>query len=112
MNEPQRLAGTYLLGLEPMLVSIVDGEILLRLDGVPEEFAARLVGSDNTYVVRGSQLEGATLHFNDGEPAPGGQLGGVVDFVRSDEQVTTTSGKGLLLGPVDWEEGEEAAYQE
>ena len=112
MNDPHRLAGTYLLGLEPMFVSVVDGDILLRLDGVPKEFGARLVGSDNFYVVHGSQLDGATLTFDDGEPAPGGQLGGVIDFVRSDEEVPNTSGKGLLLGVVNWEANEENAYQE
>lgn len=112
MSDSQRLAGTYLLGLEPMLVSMVGGEILVRLDGVPEELAARLVGSGNSFVVSGGQLEGATVDFKEGDPAPGGQLGGVIDFVRSDDSINSTAGKGLRLGPVNWEAGEEDAYQE
>src|SRR5688500_9718408 len=70
MNEPQRLVGTYLLGLEPLLVSTVGPELLVRLGGVPEELAARLVGSGNSYVVNGSQLEGATLDFRRGRSVP------------------------------------------
>ena len=53
MSDFQRLPGTYLLGLEPMLVSVDGEEIRLRLTGVPEELAARLVGSNNSYVVVG-----------------------------------------------------------
>lgn len=112
MSSPQRHAGTYLLGFEPLLVSVVDGEVLMRLEGVPEDLAARLVGSDNSYVVVGSQLAGATVDFDDGDPAPGGRLGGVIDFVRADDAPTSTSGKGLLLGPVRWEAGEVDAYRE
>lgn len=39
MNDPRRLVGTYLLGLEPLLVSTVDAKHLVRLGGVPEELA-------------------------------------------------------------------------
>ena len=47
MNESRRLVGTFLLGLDPLLVSTVDGELVVRLGGVPEELAAPLVGSGN-----------------------------------------------------------------
>ena len=43
MNDPERLVGTFLLGLDQLLVSTVDGELLVRLAGVPEELAASLV---------------------------------------------------------------------
>ena len=34
MNDPQRLVGILLLGLDPLLVSTVDGELVFRLGGV------------------------------------------------------------------------------
>ncbi len=112
MSSPQRLVGTYLLGLEPMLVSVVDDRVLVRLEGVPEELAAGLVGSDNSYVVVGSQLGGATVDFDDGDPTPGGRLGGVIDFVRADDATTSTSGRGLRLEGFEWQAGEENLYRE
>jgi hypothetical protein len=112
MSGLQRLVGTYLLGLEPMLVSLVDGEVLIRLEGVPEELAAGLVGSGNSYVVVGSQLGGATVDFDEGDPAPGGRLGGVIPFARADDATTSTSGRGLRLDGFEWDEGEEDLYRE
>ena len=112
MSSPQRLVGTYLLGLEPMLVSLENEEILVRLDGVPEDLAARLVGSDNSYVVVGSQLGGATVDFDDGDPAPGGRFGGIIDFVRADDAATSPSGRGLRLEEFEWEADEVEIYRE
>ena len=112
MNDPHRLVGTYLLGLEPMLVSVEAGEIRLRLTGVPEDLAARVEGSGNSYVVRGSQFEGVTVDFTDGDPAPGGRLGKVIDFVRSDGEDENLTGRGLRLEEVVWEPGEEQAYRD
>lgn len=112
MSGLQRLVGTYLLGLEPMLVSLVDGEVLIRLEGVPEELAAGLAGSGNSYVVVGSQLGGATVDFDEGDPAPGGRLGGVIPFIRADDATTSASGRGLRLEGFEWDPGEEDLYRE
>jgi hypothetical protein len=111
MSNPQRLIGTYLLGFEPILVSVVDGEVLIRFEGVPEELAAGLVGSDNSYVVVGSQMGGATVEFDEGHPAPGGRIGGMIDFVRADEASLSTSGRGLRLEGLAWDAGEEDMYR-
>ena len=78
---------------------------------MPEDLAARLVGSGTSYVVKGSQLEGTTVDFAEGHPSPGGRLGGVIDFVRTDSPITW-SGRGLRLGPLNWEAGEAKHYQE
>lgn len=112
MSDRQRLVGTYLLGFEPIRVSVVDGRLLIRLEGVPEELAAGLVGSDNSYVVVGSQMDGATVEFHDGDPAPGGRFGGVIEFVRADDATWSTSGRGLRLDKPEWEAGEEDLYRE
>jgi hypothetical protein len=112
MSGLQRLVGTYLLGFEPLLVSVVDGEARIRFEGVPEELAAGLVGSDNSYVVKGSQMDGATVGFDDGDPAPGGTFGGIIGFVRADDATVSTSGRGLRLEGFEWEAGEEDVYQE
>lgn len=112
MSDRPRLVGTYLMGFEPIRVSVVQGEFLIRLEGVLEELAAGLVGSDNSYVVVSSQLEGATVEFDDGDPAPGGRIGGVIDFVRADDAVWSNSGRGLRLDEPEWEAGEEDLYRE
>lgn len=111
MSNPQRLVGTYLLGFEPILVSVVDGEVLIRFEGVPEELAAGLVGADNSYVVVGSQMEGATVEFDEGDPAPGGRIGGIIEIVRADDATLSASGRGLRLEELDWETGEEDLYR-
>jgi hypothetical protein len=111
MKDPSRLVGTYLLGLEPLLVSAVDEDVFIRLAGVPEELAARLIRSDNSYVINGSQLEGATIDFAEGDPSPGGRVGGMIDFVRSADPVLA-SGRGLRMAPVDWHAEEEEHYRE
>jgi hypothetical protein len=111
MNDASRLVGTYLLGLEPLLVSAVDGELFIRLAGVPEELAARLVGSGNSYVIKESPLEGAAIDFAEGDPSPGGRVGGMIDFVRSADPVLA-SGRGLHMSPVDWDAEEQKHYRE
>jgi hypothetical protein len=108
---PRRLVGTYLLGLEPMLVSLVDGEVLIRLEGVPEGLASGLVGSANSYVVVGGQLEGATVDFDEGDPAPGGRIGGVIPFTRADNAAISSSGRGLRLEEFEWDADEEDSYR-
>ncbi len=112
MNDPQRLAGTYSLGLEPIYVSIVDDELRLRLTGTPEHLAARLVSRGDSYVVVGSQFDGANVDFTDGDPAPGGRFGGVVEFTRNDGHVESPTGRGLRLEDVEWDPREEEAYEE
>jgi hypothetical protein len=106
----QRLAGTYLLGLEPILITVAHRELAIRLGGVPEELAARLVKKGSSYLIRGSQLEGATVEFSDGDPAPGGKLGGVIDFVRVADQMELPGGRGLRLPGIRWEPDEENVY--
>ncbi|HKY46653.1 MAG TPA: hypothetical protein VJQ79_01605 [Acidimicrobiia bacterium] len=112
MSDRQRLVGTYLLGFEALRVSVVDGKLLIRLEGVPEELAAGLIGSDDSYVVVGSQMDGATVDFHAGNPAPGGRLGGVIEFVRADDATWSTSGRGLRLAEPEWEAGEVDVYRE
>ena len=112
MSGLQRLVGTYLIGLEPMLISLIDGEVLLRLEGVPEDLAAGLVGSGNSYVVTGSLLGGATVDFDEGDPAPGGRIGGVIPFARADQAPISTWGRGLRLEGFEWDAGEEDIYRE
>lgn len=112
MSDRPGPVGTYLLGFEPIQVSVVDGELRIRQEGVPEELAAGLIGSDNSYVVVGSQLDGATVEFHDGDPAPGGRLGGVIEFVRADDATWSTSGRGLRLEEPEWEAGEVDVYRE
>jgi hypothetical protein len=111
VNDLGRLTGTYLLGLEPMLITVADGDLRFRLGGVPEGLAARLVPSGRSYIIESSQLQGAVVDFAPGDPAPGGQLGRTIDFVRVADTIEMPGGRGLRLGEVRWEPDEEDAYR-
>jgi hypothetical protein len=61
MSSSQRLVGTYLLGFEPILVSVVDGPVLVRFEGVPKELATGLVGSDMAKITSARSVPGGIL---------------------------------------------------
>jgi len=112
MSSPQRLVGTYLLGFEPILVSVVEGTARIRFEGVPEELAAGLVGSGGSYVIVCGPTAGAPIEFDASDPALSGRIGGIIEFVRADDANLSTSGKGLRLEGLEWEAGEERLYRE
>jgi hypothetical protein len=106
-----RLAGTYLLGMEPMFVLEDEDGLALSLAGVPREFAARVVPDGDDFRLEGGQLDGAPLVFEGGDPSPGGVLGGVLAFERAPDDVELPGGRGLLAPPLELELDEIAAYE-
>jgi hypothetical protein len=53
----ERLTGTYLLGVEPLIVAEQDGDLVLSALGVPPEFAARIVENGGGFRVEGGPLQ-------------------------------------------------------
>jgi hypothetical protein len=107
----ERLTGTYLLGMEPMFVFADEHGLALALAGVPRELAARAVPDGAGFRLEGGQLEGAPLAFYDGDPCPGGVLGGMLAFERAPEGVELPGGRGLVVPPLELELDELAAYE-
>jgi hypothetical protein len=107
----ERLTGTYLLGLEPMLVFELEGGLAAAPVGVPPEFAARVVPAADGFRLEGGQLDGAPVVFADGAPCPGGTLGGVLEFTRAPEGFRVPGGRGLAVPTLDLPPDEEATYR-
>ena len=106
-----RLAGTYLLGMEPLLVFDDEAGTALAFAGVAREYAARLVPAGDGYKLQGGQLDGARVVFDDGDPCPGGMLGGVLAFERAPDGMELPGGRGLVPPPLELEPDEIAAYE-
>jgi hypothetical protein len=106
-----RLAGTYLLGMEPMFVLDDEDGLALAFAGVPREFAARIVRDDDGFWLDGGELDGASFGFREGDPCPGGVLGGVLAFERAPDDVEIPGGRGLVVPPLELELEEVAAYE-
>ena len=86
---------------------------LLGLAGVPEELAARLEGSDNSYVVVGSQTRWRHIEFDEGDPAPGGRFGGIIEFARSRRRKSRHNRPAAFDSrKLEWEAGGGAPYRE
>ena len=49
----ERLTGTYLLGVEPLIVAEYHGDLVLSTLGVPPEFAARIVENGGGFRMEG-----------------------------------------------------------
>ena len=107
----ERLSGTYLLGVEPILVFEHDGALVLSLAEVPPEFAARAVPAADGFRLEGGDLEGASLVFAEGDPCPGGVLGGVLGFERAPEGYELPGGRGLDAPPLELDPDEETRYE-
>ena len=56
-----RLLGTYLLGVEPLLVVEHDGGLALAMLGVPPDFVAPLVPDGDSFRVSRGELAGAEV---------------------------------------------------
>jgi hypothetical protein len=109
---PERVTGTYLLGLEPLIVDVYDDGLVLAGLGVPREFAARIVSAGEALRVEGGPLDGADVVFADGDPCPGGVLGGFFEFTRAPAGSSLPGGRGLLAPPLDLSSDEVARYRE
>ncbi len=107
----ERLWGTYVLGVEPILVFEHDGALVLSLAEVPPEFAARAVPAADGFRLEGGDLDGASLAFAEGDPCPGGVLGGVLGFERAPEGYEPPSGRGLDAPPLELDPDEETRYE-
>ena len=107
----ERLWGTYLLGVEPILVFEHDGALVLSLAEVPPEFAARAVPAADGFRLEGGDVDGASLVFAEGDPCPGGVLGGVLGFERAPEGYELPGGRGLDAPPLELDPDEEATYE-
>jgi hypothetical protein len=107
----ERLRGTYLLGVEPILVFEHDGSLVLSLAGVPPEFAARAVPAAEGFRLEGGDVDGVSLVFAEGDPCPGGALGGVLGFERAPEGYELPGGRGLAAPPLELDPDEETRYQ-
>jgi len=107
----ERLTGTYLLGLEPMLVFEFEGGLAVAPAGVPPELAARVVPAADGFRLEGGQLDGAPVVFAEGAPCPGGMLGGVLEFTRAPEGFRAPGGHGLTVPTLDLPPDEEATYR-
>jgi hypothetical protein len=97
----ERLLGTYLLGVEPLIVAEHHGDLVLSTLGVPPEFAARIVVDGSGFRVKGGPLDGAVLEFADGEPCPGGAVAEPFEFTRAPAAASLPGGRGLLAPPLD-----------
>lgn len=108
-----RLTGPYLLGLEPMFVSQHNGQLTIALSGVPARFEARLIRDGNHFRVEGGQLEGSLMTFAEGDPSPGGTIGGVIEFRRHSDSAVDSApgGRGLVPPKFEPSATEEDAYQ-
>jgi hypothetical protein len=107
----ERLWGTYVLGVEPILVFEHDGDLVLSLAEVPPEFAARLVSAGEGFRLEGGGLDGTSVVFAEGQPCPGGALGGVLGFERAPEGYELPGGRGLQAPRLELEPDEEASYE-
>jgi hypothetical protein len=107
-----RLTGTYLLGIEPLIVARGKDGLVLSGAGVPPEFAARVIADGDRFRVEGGPLDGAALVFAEGDPCPGGTLGGVFEFARAPARTALPGGRGLLAPPLDLSPRETARYRE
>jgi hypothetical protein len=107
----ERLWGTYLLGVEPIFVSEHDGAIVLSLAEVPPDFAARVVPAAEGFRLEGGDFEGVSLVFAEGDPCPGGVLGGVLGFERAPEGYEPPGGRGLEAPPLELDPDEETRYE-
>ena len=108
----QRLTGTYLLSLEPLIVEERGEELLLSGPGVPLEFAARIVPSGPGLRVAGGPLDGAAIVFTEGDPSPGGVLAGTFEFTRASAETSLPGGRGLLAPALELSEREVTRYRE
>jgi hypothetical protein len=107
----ERLWGTYLLGVEPLLVFEHDGELVLSLAEVPHQFAARAVPAGDGFRLEGGDVDGVSLAFAEGDPCPGGVLGGVVGFERAPGGYEPPGGRGLEAPPLELDSEEERRYE-
>jgi hypothetical protein len=107
----ERLIGTYLLGMEPMFVLEDEDGLALALAGVPPAYAPRVVDEAGGFRVVGGELDGAPVVFHEGDPCPGGVLGGVLAFERAPADVEIPGGRGLVVPPLELELDELAAYE-
>jgi hypothetical protein len=106
-----RLLGTYLLGVEPLLVIEREDGLALSMLGVPAEFAAPLRRDGKHYRVPYGELAGAELTFEDGDPCPGGVLAGVIPFERAPDDAVLPTGRGLVPPALDLTPEEEERYR-
>jgi hypothetical protein len=107
-----RLVGTYLLAVEPVVVAVEDGELTISTLGVPPRFAPRIVPDGDAFRVVGGQVDGASLVFAEGDPCPGGVLAGLLEFERVPEDFALPGGRGLLPPPLELTPEEETRFGE
>ena len=106
-----RLTGTYLLGPEAVVVIERDGEPALSTLGVPEEYAARLVPDGSAFRIDGGVLAGTSVSFADGDPCPGGLIGGMLPLARAPEEMEFPGGRGLQAPVLDVTPAEEERFR-
>jgi hypothetical protein len=106
-----RLVGTYLFGMEPVFVFEHEEGLALAMAEVPPEFAVRLEPDVDGFRLVGGELDGAPVVFHEGDPCPGGVLGGVLAFARAPDDVEIPGGRGLVVPPLELELEEVALYE-
>jgi hypothetical protein len=108
-----RLLGTYLLGVEPLLVVEHEGGLGVATLGVPPDFVAPLVPDGDAFRVggEGGDVAGAEVLFLDGDPCPGGTFAGVIPFQRAPEGAMLPGGRGLLAPPLELSRDEEGHFE-
>jgi hypothetical protein len=107
-----RLLGTYLVGVEPLLVVEHEGGLGVSMLGVPPDFVAPLVPDGAVFRAAGGELEGAEVVFLDGDPCPGGTLAGVIPFRRAPEDTMLPGGRGLLPPTLEVSGDEEDHFEQ
>lgn len=107
-----RLTGTYLLGPEPLLVAEDHDGLSLSTIGLPPAFAARVTVDGDAFRIEGGPMDGAPLVFADGDPCPGGTIGGLYELTRAPAGAALPGGRGLVPPPLDLSPQELAHYRQ
>lgn len=106
-----RLTGTYLLGPEPLILAEDDDGLSLSTIGLPPAFAARATVDGDAFRIDGGPMDGAPLVFADGDPCPGGIIGGLYELTRAPAGVALPGGRGLVPPRLDLSPREIAHYR-
>jgi hypothetical protein len=107
-----RLLGTYLLGVEPLLVVEHDGGLALAMLGVPPDFVAPLSPDGDSFRVSRGELAGAEVVFAEGDPCPGGTFAGAIPFRRAPADAMLPGGRGLVPPALELSTDEELRFEQ
>jgi hypothetical protein len=97
--------------MEPVFVFEDEDGLALAMAGVPPEFAVRLEPDVDGFRLVGGELHGTPVVFHEGDPCPGGVLGGILAFARAPGDVDIPGGRGLVAPPLELEFEEVALYE-